>query len=84
MARCYPDELPPEAPIPDSGLSIKEVATRPRIPVQTLRTWRKQGHKRGPRGQVVDGRLRYPASEVEAWIARVQGTADEADNDIAS
>jgi transposase-like protein len=59
--------LPNDAPVPPTGLSIEEVSRRYRIPVPTLRKWRRQGHVEGPMGVLVGGQLRYLPEALELW-----------------
>lgn len=47
-------------------LHMDEVAEQTGIPVETLRTWRKQGV--GPKGARIGKRVMYRAADVEAWI----------------
>jgi excisionase family DNA binding protein len=50
--------------------SLSELATRLRVSVQTIYDLRSQG--RGPRGFRVGRELRFRASEVDAWLARME------------
>lgn len=47
-------------------LRMAEVAEQTGIPVETLRTWRKQG--RGPKAARIGSCVMYRAADVEAWI----------------
>lgn len=50
----------------DSLLTIEEVAALIRMPVATLRYWRVLGT--GPRGFIIDRRLRYWRQDVLDWL----------------
>jgi excisionase family DNA binding protein len=54
---------------------LKELAKRLQVSCQTIYDLRSQG--RGPRGFRVGRELRFRASEVEAWLARLE--ADDAE-----
>lgn len=54
----------------DTVLSLSELAARLRVSVQTLYDLRSQG--RGPRGFRVGRELRFRASEIDAWLARME------------
>jgi len=54
----------------EPGFSLSELATRLRVSVQTIYDLRSQG--RGPRGFRVGRELRFRASEVDAWLARME------------
>ena len=69
--------LPPQAtgtdPHHDSlepAFTLSELALRLCVSVQTLYDLRSQG--RGPRGFRVGRQLRFRASEIEAWLARME------------
>lgn len=51
-------------------LTLSELATRLCVSVQTLYDLRSQG--RGPRGFRVGRQLRFRASEIDAWLARME------------
>lgn len=55
-------------------LTLSELADRLHVSVQTLYDLR--SHGRGPRGFRVGRELRFRASEIEAWLARME--ADDA------
>jgi excisionase family DNA binding protein len=55
-------------------LTLSELADRLHVPVQTLYDLR--SHGRGPRGFRVGRELRFRASEIEVWLARME--ADDA------
>ena len=54
----------------DTVLSLSELAARLRVSVQTIYDLRSQG--RGPRGFRVGRELRFRASEIDAWLARME------------
>jgi excisionase family DNA binding protein len=54
----------------DAILSLSELAARLRVSVQTIYDLRSQG--RGPRGFHVGRELRFRASEIDAWLARME------------
>lgn len=55
-------------------LTLSELADRLHVSVQTLYDLR--SHGRGPRGFRVGRELRFRASEIEAWLSRME--ADDA------
>lgn len=55
------------APSGDPLLTMPEVASRTRVPLDTLRYWRHLGI--GPESAKMGRRVVYRASDVEAWIA---------------
>lgn len=55
-------------------LTLSELADRLHVGVQTLYDLR--SHGRGPRGFRVGRELRFRASEIEAWLSRME--ADDA------
>ena len=57
----------------ESLWTIDQVATYLKIPVQTLRTWRK--NKTGPAAARIGKHLRYDPDQVRAWVARQAGEA---------
>jgi excisionase family DNA binding protein len=54
----------------DTVLTLSELAARLRVSVQTIYDLRSQG--RGPRGFRVGRELRFRASEIESWLARME------------
>jgi excisionase family DNA binding protein len=54
----------------EAVLSLSELAARLRVSVQTIYDLRSQG--RGPRGFRVGRELRFRASEIDAWLARME------------
>jgi len=54
----------------EQALSIKELAAQLHVSVQTLYDLRSQG--RGPTGFRVGRHLRFRASEIEAWLLRME------------
>jgi excisionase family DNA binding protein len=56
-------------------LSLSELATRLQVSSQTIYDLRSQG--RGPRGFRVGRELRFRLSEVDAWLARLEGADAE-------
>lgn len=62
--RTFPDlhELPGSA-----LLTRSQVAAVSNFSVPTLRHWAASG--RGPRVRIVEGRPRYAASDIQAWLA---------------
>lgn len=54
----------------DTVLSLSELAARLGVTVQTIYDLRSQG--RGPRGFRVGRELRFRASEIDAWLARME------------
>ncbi len=52
-------------------LSLSELAARLGVTPQTIYDLRTQG--RGPRGFRVGRQLRFRVSEVDAWLARLEG-----------
>lgn len=50
-------------------LLIEEVSEITRVPVETLRWWRKRDKGEGPRSARIGRRVAYRASDVDAWIA---------------
>lgn len=57
----------------ESLWSIDQVAAYLKVPVQTLRTWRK--HRTGPPAARIGRHLRYDPAHVRAWVARRSGEA---------
>ncbi len=55
-------------------LTLSELADRLHVPVQTLYDLR--SHGRGPRGVRIGRQLRFRASQIDAWLARME--ADDA------
>lgn len=49
-------------------LFIDEVSEMSRVPIETLRWWRKQNKGVGPTSGVLGGRIVYKRDEVIAWI----------------
>jgi len=56
-------------------LTLSELAVRLCVSVQTLYDLRSQG--RGPHGFRVGRQLRFRASEIDAWLARLEGADSE-------
>ena len=54
----------------DRVLSLSELAVTLRVSVQTIYDLRSQG--RGPRGFRIGRELRFRASEIDAWLARME------------
>jgi excisionase family DNA binding protein len=54
----------------DTVLTLSELAARLRVSVQTIYDLRSQG--RGPRGFRVGREIRFRASEIESWLARME------------
>jgi excisionase family DNA binding protein len=54
----------------EAVLSLSELAARLRVSVQTIYDLRSQG--RGPRGFRVGRELRFRASEIDAWLVRME------------
>jgi len=54
----------------ESVLTLAELADHLHVTVQTLYDLR--SHGRGPRGFRVGRELRFRASEIEAWLARME------------
>lgn len=54
----------------EAVLSLSELAAGLRVSVQTIYDLRSQG--RGPRGFRVGRELRFRASEIDAWLARME------------
>ena len=54
----------------EPALTLSELANRLCVSVQTLYDLRSQG--RGPRGFRVGRQLRFRASEIDAWLARME------------
>jgi excisionase family DNA binding protein len=48
-------------------LTIDEAAAYLKVPVETLRKWRSQGH--GPKAVKLGRHLRYRLDEIDRWIA---------------
>jgi excisionase family DNA binding protein len=60
----------------ESLWSIDQVAAYLKVPVQTLRTWRK--HRTGPRAARIGRHLRFDPAHVRAWVAdRVREASDD-------
>jgi excisionase family DNA binding protein len=59
----YPNEF-------DSILSLSELAARLGVSAQTIYDLRSQG--RGPRGFRIGRQLKFRASEVDAWLRRLE------------
>ena len=55
----------------DEYLTTEELAALTKIPAETLRWWRRRGD--GPRSERLGRHVRYPLSEVRAWLADPQG-----------
>jgi len=55
----------------DTVLSLFELAARLGVTVQTIYDLRSQG--RGPRGFRVARELRFRVTEIDAWLARMEG-----------
>lgn len=61
---------------PETLMTTKEVATRLRVAVSTLKRWRRI--RKGPPWCRVEGRtVRYQAKALEDWLAWQPGQADE-------
>ena len=54
----------------EPALSLKELAVQLQVSIQTLYDLRSQG--RGPTGFRVGRHLRFPQSEIEAWLERME------------
>ena len=54
----------------EQAWSLRELAVRLQVSCQTIYDLRSQG--RGPRGFRIGRELRFRASEVEAWLARLE------------
>jgi len=59
----------------ESLWSIDQVAAYLKVPVQTLRTWRK--HRTGPRAARIGKHLRYDPAHVRAWVAQRSAEASD-------
>lgn len=59
----------------ESLWSIDQVAAYLKVPVQTLRTWRK--HRTGPRAARIGKHLRYDPNQVRAWVAQRSAEATD-------
>lgn len=59
----------------ESLWSIDQVAAYLKIPVQTLRTWRKR--RTGPPAARIGKHLRYDPARVRAWVARRSAEAGD-------
>ncbi|WP_374199520.1 helix-turn-helix transcriptional regulator [Glycomyces sp. YM15] len=60
----------------ESLWSIDQVAAYLKVPVQTLRAWRK--HRTGPPAARIGRHLRYDPAQVRAWVAdRVREASDD-------
>jgi len=59
----------------ESLWSIDQVAAYLKIPVQTLRTWRKR--RTGPPAARIGKHLRYAPARVRAWVARRSAEAGD-------
>ena len=55
----------------ESALSVQELAAQLQVSAQTIYDLRSQG--RGPVGFRVGRHLRFRTSEIEAWLARLEG-----------
>ena len=54
----------------ESVLCISDLAARPGVPIQTIYDLRHHG--RGPHGFRIGRELKFRASEVEAWLRRLE------------
>jgi len=58
----------------DGVLSLSELCTQLQVSAQTIYDLRSQG--RGPRGFRVGRELRFRASEIDAWLSRLESEDD--------
>lgn len=59
----------------EPALTLSELAVQLCVSVQTLYDLRSQG--RGPRGYRVGRQLRFRASEIDAWLSRMEDADSE-------
>jgi predicted DNA-binding transcriptional regulator AlpA len=57
--------------MPEKLLTLPEVSERLRVPIKTLRYWKREG--KGPKGVRLGTRLVYRESEVDAYIEQLFG-----------
>lgn len=55
-------------------LTIDEVSAYLKVPVETLRKWRTQGH--GPPAAKLGRHLRYDKDEVDRWVTEQKRNGD--------
>ncbi|MEP7088920.1 MAG: helix-turn-helix domain-containing protein [Nocardioidaceae bacterium] len=66
---------PTQLSLVDGVLSLSELCAQLQVSAQTIYDLRSQG--RGPRGFRVGRELRFRASEIEAWLTRLESDDDQ-------